>query len=233
MVGQANGKRNNLVSAERKKVAKAQKLERRRVAEEHAAIERERKAEEIAPRHARQPVLDASGRTIRGSRIVVDGAIVRRANVLDRLRAYGQEREAKGLASLITSRRVDAATRLQVDYSEMGAGVNVAATDYARATGNGNPDGRHPALLRQIATRERLEAALSAVAPMADVVIPIVLQGVDVQSWATAHGYDRKQAIGYLAAGLELLAQFYDGLAITGSQTRLRAAIVTQNVANG
>ncbi len=220
---------NKIASSERKKVARARKSERERLLALAAAADQDRRAEQIAPRHARTSVVDGSGRVVRGALVVVDGAIVRRASVLDRLRTYGEEREARGLASMITSRRVDAATRLQVDHAEVGQGIGVAACDYSRQIGLGTADGSNTAVLRQIAARKRLEEAVVWLGSAMDIIAPVVLDGVDVRSWAEARRLDRQQAVGYLAAALERLAEYYDRLTkTTGSASRVRSAEVGQ-----
>jgi len=197
-------------TAERKRIARIRRqalaAERRRQLE----LDLECKAELIAPKHIRKPVIDDSGRTVRGALVIVDGSRVRRASVLDRLRSYAEEREARGKSSLITARRVKAAERLQVDHAEVGAGIGVATSDYLRCTGGNGSADPHGAIGQQIATRERLLAALAWCGSFTDIITPIVLDGVDVRSWAEARGYDRQQAVGYLAAALERLACFYD-----------------------
>jgi uncharacterized protein DUF6456 len=202
-------------AAERKRQARQQRqlvsAQRRRLAE----IEAEKRAELIAPSHVRHAVTDAGGRVVRGAMVIVDGGRVRRASVLDRLRSHGEEREAKGLASLITARRVKAAERLQIDYSEVGAGIGVSASDYLRLSGsNGAGTDPHGGVRAQIDTRDRLDRALASLGSFTDIVVPVVLDGVDVRSWSQARGYDRQQAVGYLAAALERLAEFYDPIKI-------------------
>lgn len=224
------------LAAERKRVAKANKQALAMVRRKQTELDLECRAELIAPRHMRQPVTDHSGRTVRGAMVIVDGARVRRANVLDRLRAYAAEREARGLSSLITARRVKAAERLALDHAEVGAGVGVATSDYLRSMGsNGNAGNAHGAIGAQIATRERLLAALAWCGSFVDIIAPIVFDGIDVRSWANARGYDRQQAVGYLAAALERLACFYDPPRVSAGNgaSALRMAEVASATVDG
>lgn len=211
---------------ERKRIARAGKQAIAAERKRQADIDLESRAELIAPRHVRHAVTDQDGRVVRGALVIVDGGRVRRASVLDRLRAYGAERESRGLSSLITLRRVKAAERLQIDHSEVGGGIGVATSDLLRCTGSNGGANPHAAIGQQIATRERLLAALAHCGTFTDIIVPIVLDGIDVRSWAESRGYDRQQAVGYLAAALERLACFYDPPKIAGNGGTMRAAIV-------
>lgn len=197
---------------------KADRLVKDLALREAAAIEHDNRAKLLAASHALKPVTAGDGRTVRGARIVVDYTSdgtprPRRASVMDRLRRHGEAREARGLASMITKRGLAAAEKLQTDYAEAGAGITVSASVYMRLLGaGGGGNGASPAtgsIAHQIAVRARLEGAIDWLGQLADIVVPVVLDGIDLQQWAAEHRKGRQEALGYLAAALEHLARFY------------------------
>lgn len=203
---------------QRRATEKADRLARELATREAVAIADHTRAKELAAPHALEPVTDVTGRTVRGARIIVDYASdgtprPRRASVMDRLRRYGEAREAKGLASMITKQCMQAAEKLQSDYSEAGAGITVSASVYMRLLGAGGGSNRGaPAtgsIAHQIAVRARLEGALGWLGPLVDIVVPVVFDGVGIEQWATDNRQNPDQAVGYLAAALRHLARYY------------------------
>lgn len=203
---------------QRRATERSERLARELATREAVAVADDNRARLLAAAHSLQPVTDAAGRTIRGARIVVDFASdgtprPRRASVLDRMRRFSDARQSKGLGVLITKEGLRAAEKLQGDYSEAGAGITVSASVYMRLLGaGGGSNGGAPAtgsIAHQIAVRARLEGAIDWLGPLTDIVVPVVLDGIGVEQWATEHRQNPEQAVGYLAAALRHLARYY------------------------
>lgn len=206
---------------------------RTRRAEVQALIRRraEEDAEAIAPRAQRVNVAlvsipDGKGGTITGmlpaSRLTAErtsmgNTRVQRTNPITAL-VDRQERIVAGNSDrqpMFTKEHEKAAARLIVAFDETQGGINVAPGDLLRvggsAAGSGVSEAKHAAMLAQVEARVELEAAMTFVGGLGDVIGAVVLVGVDVQAWATARGWDRKATVGYLVAAMDRLCLFYAG----------------------
>lgn len=210
----------NETRAARRQARNAASAEQKRL----AALEQERKAEALAPAHARKPVMGADGRMLRGPLVAIVGGRVERHNPVAAIRGQRGEfpvvsdRDPVGEIAARSSRsisqvHVDAARLLQADWRDVGAGISVSGADYAGAAGCGRGSGlnldHHISVLRQIDARRRLDGALTWLGSLCDIVAPVVLDCVPVTTWATDRGMDPRHAVGYLAAALTKLAEFY------------------------
>lgn len=215
-----------------KKQQRQAEARRRRIEAQEAQRQRdEEAAEKIAPRaqrqnHVRVTMPDANGqistRFLTGHRLTAERTAlgnvrVSRTNVVANLHARQSRRVAAGKKAMITEEHVKAAVRLQTDFDEVGTGIGLGASDYLNksagrtAPGSGVSAAKHAAIAEQLDTRARLEAALTYVGGMVDILVPVVLQGVDVSAWAEARGFSADQSVGYLAAAMNRLCEFYAG----------------------
>lgn len=230
-------------TAAARKRAKARSEALRRKAEAQAAERRlaEALAEQIAPRAQRRnmapvTVVGADGKPRVGmlpaARLAAEKTAtgktrIVRANVVRNLAARQAGREGAGKAPMVTAAHVKAADLLILDWDEVNGGVNVRPGNLLASggrTGRSGAEGTHTAIQAQIAVSDRLRRASVAVGILMDVIEPVVLRGVDLTAWATARGWDRNQAVGYLAAGLHLLVEFYDREASAGKRRRRETA---------
>lgn len=206
-------------------------MQRRKVAEQVRQQRDEEAAEKIAPRAQRKSQVrvsmqNADGETVTrylpGGRLSAErtslgNVRVTRTNVVANLHARQAKRIAAGKKPMITEEHVKAAAKLAADFDEVGTGIGLGASDYLNksagrtAPGSGVSAAKHAAIMEQLSTRARLEAALTYVGGQVDIIVPVVLQGVDVSAWAEARGFSADQSVGYLAAALDRLAEFYAG----------------------
>ena len=178
---------------------------------------REARAEQTAPRAQRVGVVGPDGVQLRGARLDVDsaptgGLRASRRNVVAALYTRGQERVAAGEASLIRASHVAAAAMLIRDWDEVGGGIAPPPLDLLRSEGRGGGNGADGAILRlsgQIQARERLIGAIDFTGSQAGILHSVVLTGISVQVCAIALAVDRKQLVGYLAAALDRLVEYY------------------------
>lgn len=106
----------------------------------------------------------------------------------------------------------DAIKRLQLDWSDVGAGVNVAAVDYLRSGGGGGGDGGHQALMEQVRARARLEGAMTFLGAYAPGVCRVVLDNVPIAVWVleTDPVQTVREGVAWILGALGRLVMFYD-----------------------
>ena len=172
--------------------------ERARLAAEALAAEREIAAEILAPAVLRRPLMGHDGRLIRGPRIRIVNARPMRADPIGTCRD-----------PLITTRHKAASRQLQLDWHDVGCGIGVGAVDYLRSGGAGDGAGGHDAMLEQIATRLRLDAAMTFLGAFAPYVARVALDGIPIPVWIAEIDATRADGMIRLAAGLTRLAAFY------------------------
>lgn len=149
-----------------------------------------------------------SGSLLTGPRVaVIDGRAVRMMPLEcgeDPIVAFARK------SKQITELHVEAARRLQLDWDEVGTGLNVGAIDYLRVGGGGSGgDGTNMAMMAQVAARLRLEAALTWLGAFAPAMARVVLDNVPINVWAAEEGKAPRDAVAWLVAGLDRLLMFY------------------------
>jgi hypothetical protein len=176
--------------------------ERRRIVAMAEAERLEAIAEDLAPAVMRHPVM-MGGRMLIGARVqIVAGRPVR---------AMADPIEDRGPKSLIlTETQRTAARQLQLDWHDVGTGINVAAVDYLRSGGgSGGGMGGHAALLAQCKARARLDGAMAHCGAFAPAVARVVLDCIPVSVWADEAGMTAMDGAAWISAALSRLAQFY------------------------
>jgi len=175
----------------------AAKLAREIAAAERArleAIETERAEELLAPAVLRGAIM-ARGTMLRGPvvRIVAGRPMI------------GPE------FSFAPRRSRQAAACLRMDWQESGAGLNVGAVDYMRSAGIGGTGGAHASMVRQIATRARLDAALAHLGADAPIVSRLVFDCIPIPIWVgeQPEPVSPEAAIQIIRRVLARLADFY------------------------
>lgn len=182
-------------------IAEARRRERRAAARVEAArVEAERLAkqevadEKVAPAASRHGVS-----TLRGPRVVV---------------VEGRPLPNNPLVGLhLSPTQTRALRQLQMDWAEVGAGIAPASRPLDAARGSGDPTGAHAHLLDQIATHDRLAAAVRHVGGLWPMIRRTCLDGVGLTTWLAEVGErDRPtDPQGLLRASLDRLASFYWG----------------------
>lgn len=176
----------------RNRALRDRKREAARIAAIAEAARIEAEAELLAPAVLRQPLHDGT-RMIRGPMIeIIAGRAVHGA-------ALPQ----------FSSRQTRAAHRLQLDWRDVGAGCNVPAVDYGRSGGAGNGLGGHQAMLGQIRTAARLEAALTFLGAFTPGVRRVVLDRIPIPVWALEADKSPEAALAWIRAALDRLGEFY------------------------
>lgn len=181
-----------------------------------APLDRDRAADRIVPRAQREPVVDRTGAVLRGARIEVETTIagsvrITRRNVISSLHSLGRSRGTDAEGSMITARHVAAAEVLLRDWDEVGAGIAPPPLDLLRTGGSGGGhEGQILRLAGQVATRDRLAAALAHCGTHAPILHAVVLSGVSVRVCAIGMQVNRRQLVGYLAGALDRLIEFYE-----------------------
>lgn len=214
-----------MIPVSRKAAAAAQRRARAAAVRQHKAAAEETRAEAIAPAVQRHDTLDAAGQVVRHARLERDGLTFRRSNPVRHLVARG--------GPMIRKAHEIAADRLVVSWEEGGRGVGIAATAYGERAGGGLEVGSLPPyLLARMAYQHRQKAAyegariwLGGLWPIIDAV---VLRGIDVSAYARPLGQSRQVMLGYLAAALDRLVEFY---AQTDRPAKgIRAVVVAKRV---
>ena len=200
-------------AAERRR--RAQELAaRKRDADANAARIEEQRQERIAPAVQRNPVVAPDGTVLRGARVEPDGLAFRVSNPIRHMVARGEKREGANLP-LITRAHEVAADRLAIAWEEGGRSVTMAACAYGERSGGGTVTSGSPsdAVLQAVGHQNRkraeFEAARTWLGSLFPVLDAVVLRGIDVTSWARQERRDRNAAVGYLAAALDRLCEFY------------------------
>ena len=190
---------------------------RKRDADRIAAENEERRRESIVPAVQRNPVVAPDGTVLRGARVEPDGLAFRVSNPIRHLVARGDKRSGTNLP-LITKEHALAADRLSIAWEEGGRSVTMAACAYGERSGGGTVTSGSPsdavlmAVARQNRRRAEFEGAKTWLGGLFPVLDAVVLRGIDVTSWAKQERRDRKAAVGYLAAALDRLCEFFAAL---------------------
>lgn len=163
--------------------------------QERDTARREISDEMVVSNALRRPLIGRDGTMLIGARMEVIEGRPSRVDVLAALK--------------LSPRRKRAGHQLQADWREVGAGVNVAAVDYLRAGGAGEGMGGHAALVRQIATHDRLRAALTASGAFAGLLSRVVLAGVPLAVWAEEAGKTWALARRCIDVALDRVADSY------------------------
>jgi hypothetical protein len=108
-----------------------------------------------------------------------------------------------------TSAQNRAAHSLCLDWRDVSAGCGVPAVDYGRSAGGGDGLGGHQAMLGQIKTFARLEAALTFLGAFTPGIRRVVLDRVPIPIWAVEIGKTPEDALAWVRAGLDRLGLFY------------------------
>ena len=188
---------------DRKRRFRAGQREASRLAAVAEALRMEAAAEAVSPRQVRIAVVDGD-RWLRGPTVSVVDGIPRRVTGLD-----SEPTDALRLPRKLR----DAADRLRADWVDVGSGVSAGVVDPTRVGGRGSGDGPHLALLRQVAARTRLDAALLYVGAFGPCVSRVVFDGIPVTRWALETGRTNEAARGWVVAALERVAAFYEAAA--------------------
>lgn len=105
-----------------------------------------------------------------------------------------------------------AVTRLQADWDELAGGVSTGVSNWLRAPRPGDSlfgPPAHAAILRQITTRERLDAALSALGAFRPITIHVILLGQPMTHYARENMIPVEDASAMLHAACDRLVTFY------------------------
>lgn len=155
-------------------------------------------AETLAPSIVRHAIHGHDGVLLRGGAVrIIDGRPV--------LAAVANQ---PGRPRQFTSTQQRAARQLQLDWRDVGAGVNSGAVDYLRS-GGGSGDGGHKAMLSQIVTRERLDGAMAHLGPFAAAIARVILDCWPLDAWAASAGKTIQAAVAWVALALNRLAAYY------------------------
>lgn len=156
----------------------------------------------LCPAVLRCAVLASDGALIRGARI----------NIVAPRNASKRARHADPIAAcrdpLFTARAKAAARQFQLDWHDVGCGVGTGSANYMRS-GSGTGDTGHDALMAQVMTRTRLEAAVTHLGALAPHVARVVVDCVPIAAWADEVAHTVPEAIGILSTALTRLATFY------------------------
>lgn len=160
--------------------------------------------ETLAPAIMREPVIAPDGHMILGARVaIVNGRPVR--SLPDQI-----ARDPLFAHVRLTPRQAKAARIFRLDWEEVGAGIGVGAVDYLRSSGSGgNGHGAHQALVIQLSTRARLDAAFATAGAFSHILARIVLDCIPVSVWARETGQPIEDAMAWLRGGLDRLANLY------------------------
>lgn len=173
-----------------RRVARAEAAARRLEAAAHAA-------EQLAPAAQREAVTDASGAVLRGPRVAIAGNRAFRALPTHKL----------------TRPQIRALLRFRQDWDEVGTGVGVGVANLNSSHGHRTawsaPPGQD-ALVRQLATRKRLEGAVEALGAFTGMAHRVLLDGIPVSAWAAETDTTIADAFGQLHAALNRLVAYYD-----------------------
>lgn len=169
-------------------IAEAERLEK----EADAA---ERFSEALAPFVLRHPVQTPSGYMLVGARIEIQDGKPARVDPVAALK--------------LTDRQRKAGRQIQMDWREVGAGMNYATAGYGRGGGPGDILGSHAVMRRQIDTRARLDGALAFLGAFAPLVAAVILNCIPPAVWACQEGRPAADAPRWIEAALDRLALFY------------------------
>lgn len=197
------------VARSRKQRQRARMRARLQAEAEQAAARGEASPDVVIPESIRRAVITCTGEMVVGARVqVVDGMPVR-ALAPGTMHDPIGHRGPKSLT--LTPLQRDAARELQLDWYDTGAGLGYGAMDYLRSGHSGEsgtPPG-HAAMLRQIQTRARLDAALTWLGAFAPGIVRVALDAIPVSVWACQVGKSQAEGSAWIAAGLTRLAAFY------------------------
>ena len=184
--------------AARKRVLRA---ERRRAHEAALAEALELSDENIAPAAQRETRLVRYGNTFRvGSPII-------------RLYRSGARRRETGRESPITAKHLQTADRLQRAW-EICQTVTAGVGSYGEGTGGAGQSGVIAqavisAVHQQCEARDEVAHVCAELGPLWPVVETVVLKHRTVKDWCIRSGFDQMVGVGYLRAGLDVLAAVY------------------------
>lgn len=213
-----------------------------REAERRCAEEQRREAyeETLAPAVMRQAIYAGEKRQPPrrvpdgpwGAYIWVDGEVITKAQmivgprvrILDgkpvRALAVGAHNPAAALT--LSPRQRHAATRLLVDWREVGAGLGLGAVDYMSAGGGGDhylrAVGAHDSMAAQIVMRERLDGAVRYLGPFGRPIARVILDGIPVRVWQEEENARRSalnaRARDRVGGWMEIIPELRDGDAV-------------------
>lgn len=203
-------------AAERRRRQAVRRDRERRAAEAAAQTEEERQ-EKIAPAAQRQPVLAPDGTVLRAARVEPDGKAFRVSNPIRALVRRGETRSASGGGQhpMIHAGHATAAERLSLAWEEGGRGVGKGASNYGeRSSGTLTSGSISDATLAALAyqNRKRSEFLLAKrwLGSLWGIIEAVALAGMDVTAWAKRERKDARAAVGFLAAALDRLVEFYE-----------------------
>ena len=189
---------------EKKARQRQHRRERQILSAQQEAQRQEEIAERAAPAIMRAPIFAQDGTMLIGARIeIVNG------------RAHRADPIAASKSKAFSNAHKKAARRLQQDWHDVGAGIGSGALDYLRTSGARNGVGLDVAVLEQIHTRRRLEAAMAHLGAFAPAIARVVLDCVPIAVWVQEPDPTRSEprtldeGIAWLAAGLGRLATHY------------------------
>lgn len=167
------------------------------------------------------PVVTRDGHMLRGARLEAattsaGTARYQRRNIIAGLAQAGARRSDAGFVPMISARHVAIAEILLRDHDEISGGVGVGGVNLLSSSRSAtrNSEGRILALRAQIVARDRYVASLEWLGSHRELIVGVVLQGINVHVWGASTGLDRKQLVGYLAAALDRLGEFYQARGI-------------------
>jgi hypothetical protein len=165
------------------------------------AARQEAADEHLAPAVMRHPITSTEGYMLSGPRVRIINGRPERCDPI-----------ANARNPEFTFNRKWAARQFQLDWADVGAGVNVAAVDYLRSSGGRGGDGGHRALMEQVQARARLEGAMAFLGAFAPGVCRVVLDGVPISAWVLESDPPSTVAAGvaWIALALDRLVLFYD-----------------------
>lgn len=215
--------RQEVSKRQRQAIVEAERVKRQEVADDKGA-----------PKVQRDTIATADGATLRAPRVERDGLTFKRSTPLVHLakRSEGME------APTITAAHVRAANRLARAWEMAGEGIGVGASNYGERLGGGMPNTMEPPSLGfQLDAQREIASAHAWLGALWPAIYAVVIQGMDVTSYAAKAKKDRKLALGYVQASLDRLVEFYkprrDVLAIIAALESgapgIRSAIVVPN----
>lgn len=195
----------------------------RKARDKAAADSAEFAAEQIAPAAQRHSVIARNGVMVRGPRVEACGLTFVRSNPLRHLAA----RSAGMEVPTIHDGHLRAAARLLAAWETGADGIGSGASNYQPRSGAVQSgiiaEGLLTRLNAQIAARDQIDRAQRFLAGLWPVIHAVVIEGIDASSWASSVGMDRKVAMGYLAAALDMLVTFYAPKPVIRSNEALTA----------
>lgn len=192
---------------------RADERKRRKAFDESAKqVAQEARDEEMAPAAQRADVLTADGEIYKHARLERSGKTFIRSNPVKYLRRLGETR--RGGTALFTVDHETYSEKLILAWQEGGQGVGMGKSDYVSQSVRGTTNsGFSDAMLERMAYQRRQAALCAGAAAYMGSLWPcikaVVLDGKAPGVWGKEVGLSRMYAVGYLAAALDKLVEFW------------------------